>query len=260
MTIDATSGLITWTPVASGDFPVTVVASNPAGSDSQSFTLTVNQPAFPPVITSSPLTQAVVGVAYIYDVEASGDPAPAFSLSTFPSGMTIDATSGLISWTPSNAGNFDVSVLASNTAGNDTQSFTISVQPAPSLPVITSTPGIMATVGQDYLYDVEASGDPAPSFSLTASPPGMVIDSNTGLIQWTPTASGDFPVTVVATNPAGSDSQSFTLTVSQPTSPPVITSSPVMQAIVGQAYAYDVEASGSPAPTRPSPSQPPHPA
>jgi hypothetical protein len=107
----------------------------------------------------------------------------------------------------------------------------------------------MATVGQVYLYDVEASGDPAPSFSLTASPPGMVIDSNTGLIQWTPTASGDFPVTVVATNPAGSDSQSFTLTVSQPTSPPAITSSPVMQAIVGQAYAYDVEASGSPAPT-----------
>lgn len=58
----------------------------------------------PPVITSTPVTTATVGQPYTYDVEASDPDAgdtPTFSLVEKPEGMTINATTGLIEWTPS---------------------------------------------------------------------------------------------------------------------------------------------------------------
>jgi lysophospholipase L1-like esterase len=82
-------------------------------------------------------------------------------------------------------------------------------------PLITSSPITTTTVGNLYTYDVNASGSPAPTYSLTNSPAGMTIDPSTGLIQWTPDNTGTFNVTVEAINSAGSDSQSYTLEVMQ---------------------------------------------
>jgi hypothetical protein len=88
----------------------------------------------PPVITSTPPTSAEVGAAYGYDVQATGSPAPAFALLSAPAGMSIDAASGLIAWTPQSGGSYGVIVEASNAEGVDTQPFTIVVgePPAPA--------------------------------------------------------------------------------------------------------------------------------
>src|SRR5690606_6160337 len=43
----------------------------------------------------------------------------------------------------------------------------------PVAPVITSTPVISAVVGQPYSYDVNATGTPAPTYTLTTHPAGM---------------------------------------------------------------------------------------
>ena len=58
-----------------------------------------------PQITSTPVTSATVGVAYSYDVNASdanGDTL-SYSLTQAPAGMTINASTGLIAWTPTRA-------------------------------------------------------------------------------------------------------------------------------------------------------------
>jgi hypothetical protein len=82
--------------------------------------------------------------------------------------------------------------------------------------VITSTPVTVATVGELYSYDVEATGYPAPVYSLTSYPSGMTIDPNSGLIEWTPAAAGDFDVNVKAANDQPPDAnQAFTITVSE---------------------------------------------
>jgi hypothetical protein len=67
---------------------------------------------------------------------------------------------------------------------------------------------------QAYAYDVNASGDPMPTFALTTAPQGMVIDSISGLITWTPPAAGTYNITVQANNSAGSTSQNFAINVS----------------------------------------------
>ncbi|GAH40970.1 unnamed protein product, partial [marine sediment metagenome] len=59
-----------------------------------------------PKLTSKPVTKATVGALYSYDVDASdpdvGDTLT-YSLTVKPAGMSIDAATGLIEWTPSNA-------------------------------------------------------------------------------------------------------------------------------------------------------------
>ncbi|MCK4628671.1 MAG: hypothetical protein KAT56_06680 [Sedimentisphaerales bacterium] len=88
-------------------------------------------------------------------------------------------------------------------------------------PVIISTPVTVATVGELYSYDVDASGYPASTYLLETYPAGMTVDPNTGLIEWTPGRTGDFDVNVKAGNGQPPDAnQGFTITVSEP--PPYV--------------------------------------
>ena len=82
-----------------------------------------------PVIESDPVTTAKEGVAYTYDVEATdpnGDTLT-YSLTAGPTGMTINSTTGVISWTPAADGSFEVTVEVSDGSKSETQSFTIIV-------------------------------------------------------------------------------------------------------------------------------------
>ncbi len=181
-------------------------------------------PPAPPSIISTPVTSVVVGQAYVYDVNATGNPVPTFSLTTWPLGMITDEITGVISWTPAASGSFQVTVQAANGVGSPaTQSFTIQVNQGPQ---IVSTAVTSALAGQPYTYDVNATGSPAPTYSLAVWPEGMVINSSTGLIEWTPAAVGTYPVTVWAGNGIGSTAvQSFDLVVEMPL--PSCTNGPV---------------------------------
>ena len=65
-------------------------------------------------ITSLPVVTGQVGVPYVYDVDAvSSDPTATLTYTLHgntPSGMTINAGSGLIEWTPAFAGSFGIRV------------------------------------------------------------------------------------------------------------------------------------------------------
>jgi len=82
----------------------------------------------PVMFTSSPLTAGQLGVPYVYQATATGQPTPGFSLNQAPGGMTIDGVTGLIQWTPTAPGVYQVVVQASNgSVPVATQSFTIFV-------------------------------------------------------------------------------------------------------------------------------------
>jgi hypothetical protein len=86
-------------------------------------------------------------------------------------------------------------------------------------PTITSKPASSAVVNSGYAYQVLSTGNPQPTYSLTAAPAGMAIDSSTGLISWTPTyaTEGVESVTVVASNYPGQASQSWSIKVAPQT-------------------------------------------
>ncbi|UCG62924.1 MAG: putative Ig domain-containing protein [Candidatus Zixiibacteriota bacterium] len=245
MTIDPATGVVQWTPTEEGDVDVTIEASNAYGLDIQNYTISVSGTPEPPVITSTPVTSVTVGQAYAYDVEATGYPAPTFDLITSPSGMNINSTTGLISWTPGSVGDFDVEVEALNVNGADTQSFVVTVSGV--APSFTSTPILTATYGVQYEYDADATGDPTPTYALLDGPAGMTINSGTGVVRWTPADTGDVDVVIEAINAAGSTQQSYTIGVTGVA--PAFTSTPVTTATYGQLYSYDANASGYPAAT-----------
>ena len=253
MTIDPVSGQILWTPVDPGSEPVTVQVQDVAGaSAAQSFTIVVEEQNQPPSITSIPPVEATATQPYSYDVEAldpnAGD-VLRFDLDTAPVGMTIDATSGVINWTPaeSQLGAAAVSVRVSDEGGlSSVQSFNIDVQDINRAPVITSAPLLVAEQRSAYAYPViatDANGDTL-SYGLLDSPQGMGVDVG-GVVRWTPTPqqAGSFPVTVVVSDPDGlSDTQTFTVDVADVNDAPTILTTPLTGAEYNRNYAYDVDA------------------
>lgn len=86
-----------------------------------------------------------------------------------PTGLTLNATTGVLSGTPTAPGSFTFSITATNSAGSASAGpFTVVVAPATSAPVFTAkTPPLTATVGVPYSYTFAASGAPAPTFAAT---------------------------------------------------------------------------------------------
>lgn len=92
-------------------------------------------------------------------------------------------------------------------------------------PVISAPANVNATLGVPSFTDqINAFGLPAPTFSLTAAPSGMTIDSGTGIISWAPVTGplGAQTVTVEADNASGTDTKTFTVTVVPDTTPPTV--------------------------------------
>jgi hypothetical protein len=80
-------------------------------------------------IISRPVVETKAGELYSYYVNASATPVAEYFLSEFPTGMSIDSATGLISWIPNIKGDYGVVVVASNGVSPDAnQSFIISVQ------------------------------------------------------------------------------------------------------------------------------------
>ena len=88
-----------------------------------------SEPNNEPIITSTPITTASVGVTYTYNVNATDtdEDILTYTLTTPPAGMTINPPTGLIIWTPTEEGDYSVTVTVSDGQSTDTQSFTITV-------------------------------------------------------------------------------------------------------------------------------------
>jgi Putative Ig domain len=141
LTLNAATGVIGGTPTAGGTFNFTVKAidsSTGTGpfTQSQSYTLTVN----PPALTLSPATlpTGLVAVSYDQSLAVSGGTLPfTFSVSagTLPSGLSLDASSGVLSGPFAIAGgtySFTVRATDSSTSTGPysiTQSYTVVINP-----------------------------------------------------------------------------------------------------------------------------------
>ncbi len=83
-----------------------------------------------------------------------------YALTTAPAGMILDATTGLLQWTPTAAqlGAHTITVTVQDAGGlTASQSFTLTVMPPNHPPVIGSTPVTDAEARQTYRYDVNAT-------------------------------------------------------------------------------------------------------
>lgn len=248
----SSAGLLSGTPDVgtAGPYTFTVTATNGiAPDDSHQFALNVDLP--PHITSAAPAGAATVGTAYTHSYTASGFPAPTWSVITgnLPPGLTLDASSGALTGTPTTAGSYSFTTEATNVEDVDTQDATIVVTASP---VLDTTDPAHATVGTAYSQKLGVTGgDPAPSFTLTggALPSGLSLASD-GTISGTPDAgtAGSYAFTVQADNgvpPAAS--HQYTLDVWEPAA---ITSGDPADGVLDVAYpGHTFTASGFPAAT-----------
>jgi uncharacterized repeat protein (TIGR03806 family) len=86
------------------------------------------QASVPPLFTNTLPNTAQLSQPFAHTAQASGLPAPVFTLDSAPSGMTINSTTGEIFWLPGQSGNVIVALRASNGILPDTtQQVTVSI-------------------------------------------------------------------------------------------------------------------------------------
>jgi hypothetical protein len=161
---------------------------------------------------------ATAGVTFAYPVTtAYGFPVPTITTSTLPAGVTLtDNNNGTASLNgtpgPTDAGVYPITITATNGVGSPVnQAFVLTVD---QVPAITSAASDTIAAGVAMTpFAVTATGYPAPTLKASGLPSGVKLDA--GVIAGTPkaTAAGTYPVTITATNKAGTITQNFELTV-----------------------------------------------
>jgi Putative Ig domain/Bacterial Ig domain len=247
MTIVPGTGAISWTPHESQGPSVntiTVVVTDngsPPLSATNGFIVTVNEVNNAPILTVPP-NQTIDELTTLSVSASATDPdLPAntltFSLLAPPIGVTVNPTSGLINWTPSEAQGPSTNTITVVVTDNGspplsaTNAFAVivnEVNSPPSLPTQSDR-----TVNElSTLIVTNTATDPdlpanALAYGLLNPPDGMQIDTN-GIVTWTPTeAQGPSTniITVFVTDdgqPPLSSTNIFMVVVNEVNSPPVL--------------------------------------
>jgi hypothetical protein len=263
------TGDFSWTPTEAqgpGIYSFDVVVTDggtPGLSDSQTISVSVTEVNQAPVLgTLGPYTVDELAPltfrAAPTDLDLPANPL-SYTLVDAPAGATIDPSTGQFSWVPietqgPGSYTFDVRVDDNGTPNlSDTTTVTVNVGEVNAAPMVTN-PGNQASSEDEPVTLTIAAVDPDdPVTSLTYAaaglPDGLTIDSATGTIAGTITASAaggsPYAVTVTVSDsgfPSLATSVAFTWTVARLNSAPILASPGTQQTAEGEAVTLQIDA------------------
>jgi len=221
LSINSTTGLISGTPTVIT--PLTnYIATATSSIGSTTAPLTIQVVYNPPYSLTYPqLTiTATVGIPVNPDTPTI-DSFEGITFTTspvLPAGLTINATTGVISGTPTVAATQTNYVVSATNSGGTTQatiSITVSAATRPPSAFSYPTNPIIAVIGDLLPSDIPNITGTATSFTVTpALPAGIVLNASTGVISGSPTtAVAQATYTVTATGPLGNTTATIQITV-----------------------------------------------
>ncbi len=194
LSFNTASGLISGTPTAitpSATYTVTADQSAGVCVRTQTYTIVTACPTI--TFTNTNATIAIVNTPYTLNAGATGNTSIlTYSVSpALPAGLNINATTGLISGTPTAiTPSATYTVTADQSAGVcvRTQTYTI-ITACPTI-TFTNTNATIAIINTPYTLNAGATGNTSIlTYSVSpALPAGLSINTTTGLISGTPTA------------------------------------------------------------------------
>jgi hypothetical protein len=218
-----------------------VLACATAWADAQAFGIKPNQ--VPPAIVKHAysVTFTFNGANVLWDISP-----PACLSGT---GLTFTPQNGVastasISGVPTQIGTFVCTVVVHDGDSTITKTYPIDIVRACTSARITSDPPPPnIDPGVFFFFQILATGKAPRTFSALGLPPGLAIDSASGLISGTTSAGGVYPVTVIVKNCGRPAIQNFTLVVGTAPVTLALSSTP-NPAVFGQDIAVVVHASG----------------
>ncbi|MBF9131694.1 DUF11 domain-containing protein [Plantactinospora sp. S1510] len=231
-------------------YTFTVAATNAGGTGPPSAQSTPVIPNVSPTLSNPAPPLGEVGATYSVPLTVNGGTAPfvwSVSAGTLPAGVTLNASTGLLSGTPTTAGTFGFTVRVLDASGQSaTQALSVVIAPPPTLTFPTPPQG---QVGIGYSIPLTVTGGTAPfTWSVTAGslPPGLTLNPGTGQLSGTPTLGGNYSFTVRVMD---SFSQSATRTVALGiTASPTLNFPPPPSGQVGVPYSVPLTVTGGTAP------------
>jgi len=224
LVFSSASGAITGTPTAvTAAAPYVVTASNATGSATTTLTLSVVEVA-PANLTYTRTTAAYprgIAIAANSPSFSGGGPTGYVVSPPLPAGLAMDPATGVISGMPTTlSAPASYVVTGSNPAGSAQATLTFSVvEVAPSGLTYTMTRAYYA-VGTAIAANVPSTsgGGPVASYAVSPSlPPGLNLNTATGVISGTPTsATAMATYTVTASNAGGSATAALSIVVFPP--------------------------------------------
>jgi hypothetical protein len=208
LSLDSTSGAITGTPSASGDFVFTVKVTDASPSpDTKQLSIRVVDPlVFGPL--SARARVAEIGIPFTVALTGTGGTQPyAWSATGLPTGLILDPASGVISGTPSAAG-----LARLNLTLTDANGFTKSVAVGLSVvaPLTFVTKGtITVTAGRLFSLTFVRRGGARPFKWAVVSgklPRGIRLSKRTGTLSGIPSVAGTYRFRIGVTDALGGSS------------------------------------------------------
>ncbi len=168
---------------------------------SAAFVLTVNAA---PALTAPPAQTTPVGDAVALPLTLTGGTAPfAWTATGLPTGLTVNATTGVVSGTPITTGTGNVTVTVTDKfLKTATATFAWTVIPKPTITTAVVTYAGTAGSPITALPMTVSSGTPGYTWTATGLPPGVTI-SGAGVISGTPTTGSRFVTVVTVTDSYG---------------------------------------------------------
>ena len=204
-------------------------------------------------ITTTTLPNGSEGAAYSQSVATSGGQGSrtwSVSAGTLPAGLSQNASTGVISGTPTAPGTSNFTVQVTDSTGSDTQDLSITIAAAAPVNITTTTlPNAtkLTSYGNRAVTTTGGLGPFTWDISAGALPAGLTQNTSTGVISGTPTCAATtqtFTVRVRDSSAAmTTDTHALTVTVN-PVPLLNITTTALPNGVVSSAYNQTVQATG----------------
>ncbi|MGH8659896.1 MAG: putative Ig domain-containing protein [Gammaproteobacteria bacterium] len=242
-------GKLTGTPTKAGSFKFDVKVTDYANrSVTKNFQLKVKVvDGRCAITTTSSLPNGTVGQTYgPVTLQASSGCKPPLTWSVgagaLPPGLTLNAQSGVIGGTPTQAGTFNFTIKVTDSTGqSDTNGLQITITTnGPECEIATSLlPN--GTVNQSYPAVTLQTRNCTPpltwSVSAGALPPGLRLNAQAGVIDGTPSQADTFNFAVRVSSAGQLDTQDLQITIGPPVAVcEITTTSPLPDGRVNQPY------------------------
>jgi hypothetical protein len=233
--LDASNGVLSWTPTydQSGNYPITAAVSDGKASNSITFVIQINHVNRPPelqvessfqVNENAPLTFTLAGS----DPDAEDTGNLQLNCENVPPGASFDAVTNTVNWTPAfdQAGSYPVTATVTDAGGLSASTIiTLNVNNVNRLPVISALADQNVDENAELQFTLSATEEDAEdelSFSVDGLPGGSV-NTSTGVFSWTPDfdQAGSYTATIRVSDGEGSDERAVNIIVNNINRPPV---------------------------------------
>jgi hypothetical protein len=236
--INATTGVFSWTPTETQGngttYALTIRASDGQLSTERTVNITVNEINLAPALATIPPQNVNEGSLLTFTAAATDADIPTntltFSLLSAPAGAAINPSTGVFTWTPTEAqgpGTFNFTVRVSDGSLTADRSVAVTVNEVNTAPVLASIAPQTVNKGVQLTFTANGTDVDLPTNTLTYSlinaPSGAAISPSTGVFTWTPAEAqgpGTYNFTARVSDGSLTHDQPVSVTVASPSPSP----------------------------------------